>query len=57
MPLIIFLEGKMLLILNPLKPFYINKNDKLIRMGNFKENAKEIQYDSDSLIEIFNNIK
>ena len=57
MPLIIFLEGNMLLILNPLKPFYINENDKLIRMGNFKENAKEIQYDSDSLLEVFNNLK
>ena len=43
-----------MLIINPLKPFYIDKENKIIRMGNFKNKAKEIEFEDDSLIKLFN---
>ncbi len=46
-----------MLIINPLKPFYKDVKNKLIRMGNFKENAKEIVYEDDSLEKLFENLK
>ena len=42
-----------MLILNPLKPFYIDKKNKIIRMGNFKNAAKEIEYEDESFIQLF----
>lgn len=46
-----------MLILNPLKPFYIDKNDKKIRMGNFKNTGKELYYDNDNFIKILDFLK
>ena len=45
-----------MLIINSLKPFYVDKENKLIRMGNFKDTAKEIEFEDDSLIILFNNV-
>ena len=42
-----------MLIINPLKPFYIDKAKKIIRMGNFKNLAKEIEYEDDNFIKLF----
>ncbi len=46
-----------MLIINPLKPFYKNINEKIIRMGNFKDTGKEINYEDDSLIKLFECVK
>ncbi|MBP3635840.1 MAG: ThiF family adenylyltransferase [Bacilli bacterium] len=46
-----------MLVINPSKPFYINKKEKVIRMGNFKETGKEIEYDDDILLKLFEYIK
>lgn len=46
-----------MLIINPLKPFYKNVDDKIIRMGNFKDTGKEIFYEDDMLIKLFEIIK
>lgn len=46
-----------MLIINTLKPFYIDKDSKIIRMGNFKNSAKEIEYEDDTLILLFESIK
>ena len=46
-----------MLIINPIKPLYINKKNKLIRMGNFKDTGKEIQFEDESLISLFNTAK
>ena len=43
-----------MLIINSFKPFYIDKENKVIRMGNFKDSGKEIEYEDDSLIKLFN---
>ena len=42
-----------MLILNPLKPIYKNVNNNLVRMGNFKNHAKELVGDNDSVIKLF----
>lgn len=42
-----------MLILNPLKPIYKNVNNNLVRMGNFKNHAKELVCDNDSVIKLF----
>ena len=46
-----------MLIINTLKPFYIDKDSKIIRMGNFKNSAKEIECEDDTLILLFESIK
>ena len=46
-----------MLILNPVKPFYVNNKDKIVRMGNFKETGKEIEYDNDTFLFLINNLK
>lgn len=46
-----------MLILNPLKPFYIDKKNKIIRMGNFKNAAKEIEYEDESFVQLFEYVK
>lgn len=46
-----------MLIINPLKPFYKNTEEKIIRMGNFKDTGKEINYEDDSLIKLFEIIR
>ena len=47
----------MKLIINPSKPFYINKISKNIRMGNFKETGKEIDFDDEVICDIFKYLK
>lgn len=47
----------MKLIINPSKPFYINKNSSNIRMGNFKETGKEIDFEDDIICNIFKYLK
>lgn len=42
-----------MIIINPLKPFYIDKKNKIIRMGNFKDFGKEIEFEDDSLVKLF----
>lgn len=37
-----------MLILNTTKPFYVDKINKVVRMGNFKETGKEIEYENDA---------
>lgn len=46
-----------MIVINPLKPFYIDKKNKKIRMGNFIDNAKEIEYEDENLIKLFENIE
>lgn len=46
-----------MLVINKLKPFYIDKNKKVVRMGNFKNSAKEIEYEDEKFLEVFENIK
>lgn len=46
-----------MLIINPLKPFYDDKDNNCLRMGNFKNTAKEICYSDDSLVELFRFLK
>lgn len=46
-----------MLIINKNKPFYIDKKHKIIRMGNFTGTGKEIEYDDESILSIFNNIQ
>lgn len=45
----------MKIVLNPMKPLYIDSNNKNIRMGNFPETGKEIDYE-DELFEYFFNL-
>lgn len=42
-----------MLIINPSKPFYLNEKEKIIRMGNFKETGKEIEYEDNYFLNIF----
>lgn len=46
-----------MLIINKNKPLYIDREQKIIRMGNFTGTGKEIKYDDESLLSIFNNIQ
>lgn len=46
-----------MVIINKNKPFYIDKKNKVIRMGNFTGTGKEIEYDDESLLSIFNSIQ
>lgn len=46
-----------MLILNPGKPFYVNNKDKIVRMGNFKETGKEIEYDNDDFLYLIENLE
>ncbi len=46
-----------MIILNPLKPFYIDKINKTVRMGNFKDTGSEIQYEDESFLTIFKYVK
>lgn len=46
-----------MLVLNPVKPFYLDKNNKILRMGNFKETGKEINYEEESFLSLINNLK
>ena len=46
-----------MIIINSLKPFYIDKKNKIIRMGNFKDNAKEIEYDDNNILLLFESLK
>ena len=43
--------------LNPYKPLYIDKENKIIRMGNFKTNGKEIFFENNKIIDIFENLR
>ena len=47
----------MKLILNPTKPIYWDKNNKIFRCGNFPETGKEINYDEDMFAYIFLTMK
>lgn len=42
-----------MLIINPLKPIYIDYVKQVIRMGNFKYNGKELEYEDNDFIKIF----
>lgn len=42
-----------MLVINPLKPFYLDKDNKVIRMGNFKDTAKEVEFEDDVLVKLF----
>lgn len=46
-----------MIIINKNKPFYIDNKNKVIRMGNFPDTGKEIEYDDESILSIFNNIR
>ncbi len=46
-----------MLIINKIKPFYLNKKDKIIRMGNFKNDGKELNFEDDSLIYMFKKLE
>ncbi len=46
-----------MLVINPLKPFYVDRTKKIIRMGNFKNSAKEIEYEDDNFVKLFENVK
>ena len=46
-----------MLILNPTKPIYIDKKKKTIRMGNFKNIDKEIIYEDESVLKIFEDLR
>ncbi len=46
-----------MVIINKNKPFYIDNKNKVIRMGNFPDTGKEIEYDDESILSIFNNIR
>lgn len=46
-----------MLLINKSKPLYIIKDERKIRLGNFKETAKELEYEDDSVLSIFNNVK
>ncbi len=46
-----------MLIMNPTKPFYIDKKNKVIRMGNFKYIGKEIEYEDEVFIKLFDYLK
>ncbi len=46
-----------MLIINKNKPFYIDNINKIIRMGNFTDTGKEIEYDDEGILSIFNNIQ
>ncbi len=46
-----------MLIINKSKPFYSNKNKKIIRMGNFPSTGKEIFYEDDAFLSLFNFIQ
>lgn len=46
-----------MVIINKNKPFYIDNKNKVIRMGNFPNTGKEIEYDDESILSIFNNIR
>ena len=43
----------MKLKLNPTKPIYLDKKNKIIRCGNFPETGKEIEYDNDNFPKLF----
>lgn len=45
-----------MLIINKTKPFYIDEKNKVIRMGNFKDTGKEIEYEEDNILCIFNHL-
>lgn len=47
----------MKVIINKNKPFYHDETNNKIRMGNFKETAKELEYEDESVLSIFNNAK
>lgn len=42
-----------MIIINPSKPFYIDKHHKVIRMGNFADTGKEIEFNNEILITLF----
>lgn len=46
-----------MLIINKNKPFYIDYKNKIIRMGNFPDTGKEIEYEDDTILSIFKNIQ
>lgn len=46
-----------MVIINKNKPFYIDNINKIIRMGNFTGTGKEIEYDDEGILSIFNNIQ
>ena len=43
--------------INPTKLFYVNKKDRVIRMGNFPETGKVIEYEDNFLLDLFEKIK
>lgn len=43
----------MKLKLNPTKPIYLDKKNRIIRCGNFPETGKEIEYDNDNFPNLF----
>ena len=47
----------MLIINKNTPPFYIDNINKIIRMGNFTDTGKEIEYDDEGILSIFNNIQ
>ena len=43
--------------INPVKPFYIDKDNKIIRMGNFPETGKLLEDINKQLVDLFNIFK
>lgn len=52
-----YILGGFMLIINKSKPFYLNKMQKNLRMGNFASSGKELYYDREDLLLIFDNVK
>lgn len=45
-----------MLVINKLKPFYIDRNNKELRMGNFKDTGKLLCYENENILSVFENI-
>ena len=43
--------------INPVKPFYIDKDNKILRMGNFPETGKLLEDINKQLVDLFNIVK
>ena len=46
-----------MLLINPFKPFYVDEQNKILRMGNFENTGKEIEYEDINFLKIFEYLK
>lgn len=47
----------MYIVLNPVKPMYIDRGNNSIRMGNFKCNGKEVLFETEDILKLFLKLK